>query len=282
MSEPVGGPPAPAQWDREALDRILKRAAELQAHERDTGESMTPDEVLKLGRDVGIPARYLQQAMLEERVRVGEVTPSGMLDRIIGPAMCSATRVVRGDANAVEEALVSWMDANELVTIERRQPGRISWEPLRGMQVAFRRSAAVLGSSKRPFMLSRASRISGGVAALEPGYCHVTLSADLRPTRASFLGGVVAVTTFGAAASAVLTVMSPFLLMALVPLPLVVGLDWVITRQYAPVRERTQLGLERALDHLEQGVTQRPRELPSGRSSIVGLIAEEIKKALNP
>jgi hypothetical protein len=282
MSEPVGGPPAPAQWDREALDRILKRATELQAQERDTGESMTPDEVLKLGRDVGIPARYLQQAMLEERVRTGVVTPSGLLDRLIGPAVCTASRVVRGDPEAVEEALAAWMDANELVAIERRQPGRISWEPLRGMQVAFRRSAAVLGSSKRPFMLSRASRITGGVTPLEPGYCHVTLNADLRPTRGSFLGGVGAVTIFGAAASAVLTVMSPFWLIALVPLPLVVGLDWVIVRQYAPVRERTQLGLERALDHLEQGVHQRPAELPSGRPGIVGLIAEEIRKALKP
>lgn len=282
MSEPVGGLPAPAQWDREALDRILKRAAELQAHERDTGESMTPDEVLALGREVGIPGRYLQQAMLEERVRVGAVTPGGVLDRVVGVAICAAARVVRGDVDSVEEALVEWMEANELVAIERRQPGRISWEPLRGMQVAFRRSAAVLGSSKRPFMLSRASRITGGVTALEPGYCHVTLTADLRPTRASFLGGVAAITTVGAAASAVLTVMSPFWLVALVPLPLVIGLDWVTMRQYAPVRDRTQLGLERALDHLEQGAGQRARELGSARPSFVGLIAEEIRKALKP
>jgi hypothetical protein len=282
MSEPVGGPPAPAQWDREALDRILKRAAELQAHERDTGESMTPDEVLALGREVGIPGRYLQQAMLEERVRVGAGTPGGVLDRAVGSAICTAARVVRGDADAVEEALATWMDANELLAVERRQPGRISWEPLRGMQVAFRRSAAVLGSSKRPFMLSRASRITGGVVALEPGYCHVTLTADLRSTRASFLGGVAAITAVGAAASAVLAVMSPFWLIALAPLPMVVGIDWGIVRQYAPVRERTQLGLERALDHLEQGAGQRARELGTGQPSFVGLIAEEIRKALKP
>ena len=73
MSEPIGGPPAPAQWDRSALDRILQRAAELQAHERDIGDSLTPDEVLALGREVGIPGRYLQQAMLEERVRAGQL-----------------------------------------------------------------------------------------------------------------------------------------------------------------------------------------------------------------
>jgi hypothetical protein len=44
---------------REALERIIQRAAELQAGERDIGEGLTKDEVLALGKDVGIPNRYL-------------------------------------------------------------------------------------------------------------------------------------------------------------------------------------------------------------------------------
>ena len=120
------------------------------------------------------------------------------------------------------------------------------------------------------------------MTALEPGYCHVTLGADLRTVRGSFIGGVAAVGGVGAAGAAVLAVMTPFWAIALAPLPLVVGLGWVILRQYNPVRDRIQLGLERALDHLEQGSAQRPRELPSGRQSIVGLITEEIRKALKP
>ena len=50
---------------REALERIIQRAAELQAGERDIGDGLTKDEVLALGKDVGIPNRYLQQALLE-------------------------------------------------------------------------------------------------------------------------------------------------------------------------------------------------------------------------
>ena len=46
---------------REALERIIQRAAELQAAERDIGEGLTKDELLTLGQDVGIPTRYLQQ-----------------------------------------------------------------------------------------------------------------------------------------------------------------------------------------------------------------------------
>ena len=41
---------------REALDRIIQRAAELQTGERDIGDGLTEAEVVKLGGEVGIPA----------------------------------------------------------------------------------------------------------------------------------------------------------------------------------------------------------------------------------
>ena len=53
--------------DRTALERIIQRAAELQTAEREIGDTLTSDELLALGREVGIPVRYLQQALLEER-----------------------------------------------------------------------------------------------------------------------------------------------------------------------------------------------------------------------
>ena len=68
----------PAGIDRPALERILQRAAELQAGERDIGHALSPDEVLALGREVGIPDRYLQQALLEERVRVDAGPPGAV------------------------------------------------------------------------------------------------------------------------------------------------------------------------------------------------------------
>src|SRR3989442_14148144 len=54
---------------REALERIIQRAAELQAAEHDIGEGLTKAELLALGQDVGIPERYLHQALLEEQTR---------------------------------------------------------------------------------------------------------------------------------------------------------------------------------------------------------------------
>ena len=76
--------PNPNRLDRTALDRVLQRAAEMQASETDVGEGLTEREVLDLGQQVGIPQRFLQQAMLEERSRVtvAERTQLG-LERVL-------------------------------------------------------------------------------------------------------------------------------------------------------------------------------------------------------
>src|SRR5260370_33172186 len=89
---------------REALDRIIKRAAELQAGERDVGDGLTSNEVLALGKDVGIPDRYLRQAMLEEETRTAPEAATGTWAWITRPRSIVAHRVVPGDRAAVERA----------------------------------------------------------------------------------------------------------------------------------------------------------------------------------
>src|SRR4051812_50028484 len=99
--------------DRTALERIIHRAAELQTAERDIGDTLSSDELLALGREVGIPVRYLQQALLEERTRVGALVPAGLLERIAGPGQATAQRVVPAEAGLVGEPLVCRVGAHE-------------------------------------------------------------------------------------------------------------------------------------------------------------------------
>jgi hypothetical protein len=272
-------PDLPAPIDRAALERIIQRATELQTGEREIGDAMTPDDVLRLGKDVGIPERYLQQAMLEEQTRVGAAVPTGALDRIVGPAEVHAQRVVRGTREEVEERLLQWIDDEELLALQRQQPGRITWEPLRGMQVALRKSAAVLGSGRRPFMLQRATLLSAAITPLEPGFCHVALSADLRPARSSMIGGAGALIVLGLAGAGAIAVMSPYLWFAAVPGAVGLGLASGAARQYRPVAERARLGLERALDNLERGEI-KPSHLLPPRGGVVGAILDEVRKAI--
>lgn len=274
----TGGPPAPI--DRAALDRILQRATELQASEHQVGDNLSPDEVLSLGREVGIPTRYLQQAMLEERSRVEIATPSGILNWMAGPATVSAQRVVLGDVDRLQLTLMSYMEEQELLCVQRRQPGRVSWEPIGGFQAAIRRSTAAIGGGKRPFMLAKAQAVHATFMPLESGYVHVRLAADLRQTRGALIGGGAALGSMGIAGAAILLALGAFAPIAIAPIALGTGLGFGVVRQYSSRVERALLGLERALDHIEQGSVKPRHELPARTPGLTGLIGEEIRKAL--
>ncbi len=269
----------PAPIDRAALERIIQRAAELQTAEREIGEGLTPDEVLALGREVGIPGRYLQQALLEERGRIVQAGPEGFLSRTVGPAAIAAQRVVRDEREAIEGTLVRWMDKNELLSVQRHLPGRITWEPTGGFQAAYRRAVGAAGGTKRPIMLSRADTVSCTVLELEPGYCNVALTATARKARAESVGGSAALASAGVVGTTVLAAVGAILPVVLIPLPLAVGLGYMALRRYGPVVARIQLGLERALDQLEHG-SRADRLLPPTPPRLLDLLADEVRKAL--
>ncbi|HKG34783.1 MAG TPA: hypothetical protein VKB22_13650, partial [Gemmatimonadales bacterium] len=243
--------PAPARIDRAALERIIRRAAELQTAERDVGETLTSDELISLGREVGIPVRYLQQALLEERSPLGTPSAPGLMDRVAGPNQATAQRVVPLDADQAEAALLRWMERNELLCVQRQQRGRITWEPLGGFQAAVRRSAAALGAGKQPFMLSRAATVSATILALESGYTHVSLLADARKVRNEYLASGTALAGTGAAATGAMVALGALLPVAILPLPIAGAVGYTVLRRYRPALARMQLGLERALDSLE-------------------------------
>ena len=270
---------SPARIDRAALERIIQRAAELQTAEREMGDTLTSDELMALGREVGIPGQYLQQALLEERTRLGKIEAAGLFERVTGPGQVAAQRVVRGDADSVEQALVRWIEKNELLCVQRQQTGRITWEPISGIQAAFRRSTAALGG-KRPFMLSRAATVSATILALEPGYTHVELSADTRKVRNEYVGAGAALAGVGIAGTAALVALGALLPLALLPLPVALGVGYGVLRRFGPALARIQLGLERALDFLEQGGATLPHQLPDRTEGILGLLADEVRKAL--
>jgi hypothetical protein len=129
-------PSLPSKFDRAQLDRILQRASELQAGERDPGEALSKEELLQLGRDVGIPGKFLEQAVLEEQTRMPAQVLDGFWDRAAGPGTVAAMRVVRGEAGQVERVLADYMEEHELLSVARQSSGRILWEPLKGFREA--------------------------------------------------------------------------------------------------------------------------------------------------
>jgi len=273
------GDDRPARLDRTALERIIQRAAELQTADGERGEGITPDQLLVLGKEVGIPPRFLHQALAEERSRLPEQVPAGVLDRLAGPGVVVTHRVIAGSPPALEAHLLRWMEQNELLCVQRQLPGRITWEPLTGLQAALRRSAAALGADRRTFMLGKAGTVTAALASLEGECSQVALAADVRPLRGAYVGSAAALATAGAGTAGLLAALSAMAAIAVVPLPIGLGLGYAALRRFKPVPARTLLGLERALDHLERlsakGPIQPPR--PAG---LLGALADEMRRTL--
>lgn len=272
-------PLPPSKFDRSQLDRILQRAAELQAGERDPGDALSKDELLQLGRDVGIPSRHLEQAMMEEQTRSPEQKLDGFWDRAAGPATVHAMRVIRGDGAQTERILADYMEEHELLAVARQSSGRVIWEPLKGFNAAMKRSKAVLGGGNKPFMLARALTVSASVTPLESGFVHVELQAELREARGQFIGGAAALSSLGVAGGVVATALSAPLVLGVLPILMGLGLGYGVLRRYPPVFQRAQMGLERALDHVERGEVKPQHQIGPG-ASIVGAVLDEVRKAI--
>ncbi len=277
----------PARIDRSTFDRVLQRAAEIQATSRDIGEGLTEDEILALGEEVGIPVHALRQALLEERTRAVVAAPETTVDRWVGVAELSAERVVQGSQEAILSALARWLDKHEHFVVQRATIGRTTFEPMHAFAGAMRRMSAVFqGAHNRPY-LARAEVVAAVVTPLEAGFCHVSLGATLRSTRSGYIAGAGGLSAAGLVAAGGIALIGSALFVPLIPVVGGLGAAWVTARAYRPVVDRAQLGLERALDALERDpalpaprAAAPPGRLARGVGEVVREISTEVRRAL--
>ena len=266
--------------DRKALERIVRRAAELQAGSQEIGEGLTSQDVLALGKDVGIPEGYLRQAMLEEQTRTAPESTAGTWAWLTGPRSLVAHRVVPGDRATVERALSRWMTEDELLQPKRQYADRTSWEAKAGAFASIQRAI----SGRRRYSLASARDITSQVVQLEPGFCLVRLEADISQQRRGRITGGMVMAVLGWGFTGATALIAPPLALAQI-LAMVPGVGLtlggaMIARTHRGANERMQVGLEQVLDRLERGDTRgspSPTALPFVR------IAEEVRKVFeNP
>jgi len=261
--------------DRDALERIIRRAAELQAGEMDTGDGLTEQDLLKVGAEVGIDGRFLRQAMYEESAGASEAE-RGVLAKWMGPRRVGASRVVAGEKSAIEAGLERWMVEGEALAIKRRLPDRTVWERQRGFFAEMKRGFGVGGKS---YQLARALDVTVVVTPLEQGFCHVELVADISQTRQGLVGGAVAVTGTGAALAIGASALGAILVVPVFAAVLGVTAGAAIVRAHRAFTDRMLLALEQVLDRLEHGEI-RLRHQDGPRNSPLLRIAAEIRAAV--
>ncbi|HET7630959.1 MAG TPA: hypothetical protein VFK16_01450 [Gemmatimonadaceae bacterium] len=239
-------PPAPL--DRAAMERVLARAAELQARSAETTGAMTDQQIVELGKEVGLSSAHLRQALAEERTRPRALEGRGFLG---GAASVSAERVVRGTLPEILTALDTWMEKDEWLQIRRQFADRIVWEPRHDFEGGVRRMFNVGG---RGYMLSKASSVGATVVPTEDGRMLVRLDADISGARRAAVGGVAGAVTGGVVTGGILLVLNFAAVVAAAPVVILGVASYLGARaSYGSVAARVQLALEQTLDRLERG-----------------------------
>ena len=279
MTGNVPSAPGP-QLDRAAVERIIQRAAELQASERDIGDGLSEKELLALAQDVGIPEGHLRQALLEERTRSAVPNERGLIPWLAGPRHIGAARTIAGEPHRIEAALHQWMAESELLTVKRRFPQQVTWEAKQGALASIRRALSFGG---RSYVLTRAREVSGMVTPVDPGRCHIQLVADLSNTVSERFGSATAFVAVGGAATIVASVLDLAVAVAVVPVALTSVLGLGILNARKREVQRVHVALEQILDRLEHGeIEVQQQQMRGPRPSAFVRIADELLKQLGP
>jgi hypothetical protein len=250
--------------DRQALERVLARAAELQGAGAipESSDLISEGQLRDIGNEVGLSAEMINQALAEERTRVNVPEERGLVAQIAGASFATATRTVPGTQRDVLATIDTWMQRDECLQVQRRFLDRITWEPQRGLFGKIRRTVNVSG---RGYYLVEAGQVSATVLPVDGSRVVVRLDADIHASRSKRvgMGGVLA--TMGAAAGGVVGLA---LVVAHLPLIIAAGAAvlpfaggsvaaYKVARTHRTVLSSVQLALEQVLDRLEHGEFDR-------------------------
>lgn len=247
------------------LERVIRRAAELQFDEGADVTDLDVGEVVRIAEEVGLEARHVRRALAE--VQAESLLPTlpsdgGLPARLWGPGVVRHSRAVPGDPSEVQARLERHLEEKESLHSVRQKPGRSLWEPAAGLLKQMQRSLDVGGHG---YDLAKARNVQVAVEGLEQGWSLVTLSVDVRNLRAGqatgWLLGLGATGTAGAVGSAILAgtgaaiVIAPFLAIGFWG-----AAAWAAGRSIHKVRDRIELAVLGLLDRLEQGDIGRERD----------------------
>lgn len=260
--------PAPSRQtllDRQALERVLARAAELQGAGAipESSDLLSESQLLDIGSEVGLSAATLNQALAEERTRINVPEERGLVAQIAGASFATATRTVPGTQREVLVTIDAWLQREECLQVQRRFADRITWEPQRGLFGKLRRTVNMSG---RGYYLMDAGQVSATVLPVDGSRVVVRLDADIHASRARRVGMSSFLAAMGAAASGILGL---GLIVAHIPLFIAAGTAvlpfaggtiaaYKLARTHRTVLSSVQLALEQVLDRLEHGEFERP------------------------
>ncbi len=160
----------------ESVERVLRRAIELQFEDDDGPDTLNPDHIERIAAEVGIDPAHVRRALFEEATASEQVemTP---LDRFLAPVRMKERAMVDGDLAAVNDTIDTWLEKHEGLQKRRLHGHGIVWEkdpsPVAALRMGF-------GVGRGSGALRSVGPITHHVHSVEPSKHLVTLEADTR------------------------------------------------------------------------------------------------------
>jgi len=246
---------------RREFDAVIRRAAELAGSDPAGPEGSLPEgEVFRIAGEVGLSDAHVRQALAE--VRSGTVG-GGTLDRLFGPAMIVASRVVPGTPTSIAREIDEFLVATQLLQPVRRVAAVLQYRPAVDWTSQLARAASF---SSRKYYIASAKSVEVRLDRVDDDHTLVEFLVDPGTRNESIAGAV-----FGGGASGVATgMLTGALIMPSAPLALgiaagvLVGVGaWSGVAAVVGHTHRTKLldvrtEVEGVLDALEQGLSLEP------------------------
>jgi len=245
--------------DRGALERVLARAAELQAGQAEPAEQMSEAQLIEVGQEVGISAEHVRLALAEERTRVQLPEERGAVGGLFGADTITASRLVSGTPEELLRRLDDWMQREEGLRPRRQFTERLTWEARRDFLGSMQQSFNLGG---RAYALAAADEVGATAVPVDGTRCMVRLDASLVQSRkrhvvgSSVAAGGGLLGFGGVLALASLLPEGSLLFGALVgSVPALGGggIGYLVASAHRKRVTRAQLALEQVLDRLERG-----------------------------
>src|SRR5690606_16718333 len=164
---------------------VIRRAVELYAAQTDADERLSEDEVLRIGKELGLPASIVRQAIYEAPAPAAE----SIVDRWFGAAAVSVSRAVQLPEGDVASRLEEYLATREYLVLRRRQHSLTIFEPA---EDTISKMARALSRPSRHWYLARSRQVMLAVRPLEEGRTHVRIDMDLgNRRRESMVEGLV-------------------------------------------------------------------------------------------
>lgn len=237
---------APETLGRGAVERVLRRAVELQSASMAGLDGLDENQMSEIAREMGIELPHLRRALAEERAGIAEPASLGVADRWLGPRRIATARPVRGNPSELVTAGTAWLERQEGLRLRRRLRDGVSAERDTG---AIARIRTGLGLGRGTGHLRQADEVTLRVQPLDSDDSLVTMEADVGSMRrdsallaasglvAAGVAGFVGADLFGAGGWAL-------------ALPALVGWGAAATASVRARLARIRSGMERTLDAL--------------------------------